>query len=207
MEEVRYTGLEGTNPGVMFLDSESFPSPNSSLVIRAQDGVDPTTLVPQVRDAIWRSDSRAAVSRVATGQELLSRNLRVPRYLAALMGSFGGLSLLLAVIGIYGVMEYFVRQHRRDMGIRIALGGEPAHVLRLVLSRGMALVAVGLGVGLAAALFLSRFMASLLHGIGPTDSRVVLGALTGMAFVAALACWGPARRAATVPPREVLAEE
>jgi putative ABC transport system permease protein len=207
MEEVRYTGLEGTNPGVMFLDSESFPSPNSSLVIRAQDGVDPSTLVPLVRDAIWRSDSRAAVSRVATGQELLSRNLRVPRYLAALMGSFGGLSLLLAVIGIYGVMEYFVRQHRRDMGIRIALGGEPAHVLRLVLSRGMALVAVGLGVGLAAALFLSRFMASLLHGIGPTDSRVVLGAMTGMAFVAALACWGPARRAATVPPREVLAEE
>jgi putative ABC transport system permease protein len=207
MEEVRYTGLEGTNPGVMFLDSESFPSPNSSLVIRAQDGVDPSTLVPQVRDAIWRSDSRAAVSRVATGQELLNRNLRVPRYLAALMGSFGGLSLLLAVIGIYGVMDYFVRQHRRDMGIRIALGGEPTHVLRLVLSRGMALVAVGLGVGLAAALFLSRFMASLLHGIGPTDSRVVLGAMTGMAFVAALACWGPARRAATVPPREVLAEE
>jgi predicted permease len=207
MEEIRYTGLEGSNPGVMFVDSRVFPSANSSLVVRAQEGVDPSTLVPLVRDAVWRSDSRAALSRVATGEELLSRNLRVPRYLAVLMGSFGALSLLLAIIGIYGVMDYFVRQHRREMGIRIALGGDPAHVLRLVLNRGMALVVVGLGIGLAAALFLGRFMASLLHGIGPTDPRVVLGAITVVGFVAALACWGPARRASSVSPREVLAEE
>ena len=207
MEEIRYTGLEGSNPGVMFLDSRGFPSPNSSLVVRAQDGVDPTTLAPMVRDVIWRSDSRAAVSRVATGQELLSRNLRVPRYLAALMGSFGGLSLLLAVIGIYGVMDYFVRQHRRDMGIRIALGGEPTHVLRLVLKRGMVLVAMGLGVGLVGAFILTRFLASLLHGIEATDIRVLLSAMTVMMLVAVLACWGPALRASKVPPREVLAEE
>jgi ABC-type antimicrobial peptide transport system permease subunit len=207
MEEIRYTGLEGSNPGVMFLDSRRNPSPNATLVVRARDGIDPAGLVPMVRDAIWRSDSRTAISRVATGEELLSRNLRVPRYLAALMGSFGGLSLLLAVLGIYGMMDYFVRQHRRDMGVRIALGGEPNHVLRLVLKRGMALAVVGMGMGLAGALMLTRLMASLLHGIGPTDARVVLGAMAVMSVVAALACWGPARRASTVPPREVLAEE
>ena len=207
MEEIRYTGLEGSNPGIIFVDSQLFPSANSSLVIRAQEGLDPATLVPLARDAIWRSDPGAAVSRVATGEELLSQNLRVPRYLATLMGSFGALSLLLAVVGIYGVMDYFVRQHRRDMGVRIALGGDPAHILRLVLKQGMALVVVGMGMGLVAALSLSRFMASLLHGIGPTDPRVVLGAMTGLGLVAALACWGPARRASSVSPREVLAEE
>jgi predicted permease len=207
MEEIRYTGLEGSNPGVMFLDSQTFPSPNSSLVVRARGGVDPITLAPMVRDAVWQADSRAAVARVATGQQLLSQTLRVPRYLAALMGSFGGLSLLLAVIGIYGVMDYFVRQHRRDMGIRIALGGEPTHVLRLVLKKGMVLVALGLGVGLVAAFILTRFLESLLHGIEPTDARVLLSAMTVMGLVAVLACWGPARRASNVPPREVLAEE
>jgi hypothetical protein len=207
MEEVRYTGLEGPNLGVMFLNSQRYPSGSPSMVVRAQEGVDPTSLIPVVRDAIWQSDRRAAISRVATGPELLSRDLRVPRYLAALMGSFGGISLLLAIVGIYGVMDYFVRQHRRDMGIRIALGGEPSHVLRLVLRRGMTLVAVGMGTGLVAALVLTRFMASLLHGITPTDPRVLFAALTTLAVVAVLACWGPARRASNVPPREVLAEE
>lgn len=207
MEEIRYMGLEGSNPGVMFLDSRTFPSPNSSLVVRAQGGMDPTTLAPLVRDAIWQTDSHAAVARVATGQQLLSQTLRVPRYLAALLGSFGGLSLLLAVLGIYGVMDYFVRQHRRDMGIRIALGGEPSHVLRLVLRRGMVLVVMGLGVGLLAAFLLTRFMGSLLHGIEPTDARVLLSAITVLVLVAVLACWGPALRASNVPPREVLAEE
>jgi predicted permease len=199
--------LEGSNPGVMFLDSRRYPSGSPSMVVRAQEGVDPTTLAPLVRDAIWRSDRRAAISRVATGPELLSQDLQVPRYLAALMGSFGGISLLLAIVGIYGVMDYFVRQHRRDMGIRIALGGEPSHVLRLVLRRGMTLVAVGMGTGLVAALVLTRFMASLLHGIAPTEPRVLFAALTALAAVAVLACWGPARQASNIPPREVLAEE
>ncbi len=207
MEEIRYTGLEESNPGVMFLNSSRFPSGSPSLVVRAEEGVDPTTLIPLVRETIWRLDRSAAISRVATGQELLSRNLRVPRYLAALMGSFGGISLLLAILGIYGVMEYFVRQNRRDMGLRIALGGDPRHVLRFVLRKGMALVVVGLGVGLVLALGLTRFMSSLLHGIEPTNPGVLLAALTTLASVAVLACWGPARRASKVPPREVLAEE
>jgi len=207
MEELRYTGLEGSNPGVMFLDSGRYPSGSSSMVIRAEAGVEPSTLVPMVRDVVWGAEERAAISRVATGPELLSRNIRVPRYLAALMGSFGGVSLLLAILGIYGVMDYFVRQSRRDMGIRIALGGEPSHVLRLVLRKGMGLVILGMGAGLVAALGLTRFMKSLLHGIEPSDPRVLLGALVALAGLAGLACWGPARRASSVPPREVLAED
>jgi predicted permease len=207
MEEIRYGGLEGSNPGVMFLDFRRFPSANSSLIVRAGDGVDPAGLAPMVRDVVWRSNPTAAVSRIATGRELLSRTLRVPRYLAALMGAFGVLSLLLAVVGIYGVMDYFVRQGRRDMGIRIALGGEPAHVLGLVVKKGMALVVMGMGVGLMAAFVLTRFMASLLHGVEPMDPRVLVSAATLMVLVAVLACLGPALSASTVSPREVLAEE
>jgi predicted permease len=207
MEEVKYSGLKASNPGVMFLNAHAFPSRSSTLVIRAQPGQDPRSLVPTVREAVRNANIQAAMSRMASGRELLQANLREPQYLAVLVGSFGAVSFLLAILGIYGVMAQFVRRHRRDIGIRMALGGDSRSVVGLVLRRGMTLVVLGCGVGLVGAVLLTRFMGALLFGVEPTDPFVVWGSLSAMVAVATLACWGPALMAAKVAPWEVLAED
>jgi predicted permease len=207
MEEVRYSGLRDANPGTMFLNADVAPSPNSVLVIRTPSDGDPLALVPRVRELARRANVEAALSSIASGNELLRRTLRVPRYLTILGGTFGAISLLLAVLGMYGIMDYFVRRHRRDIGIRLALGGEPANVAGLVLKRGLILAVAGTGVGLVGAVALTRLMNALLFGVGPTDPMVFGASVFVLVLVAILACWGPAVRAARIPPREVMAEE
>jgi ABC-type antimicrobial peptide transport system permease subunit len=207
MEDMKFSGLAGSNPGIMFLNADQFPSRSSVLVVRAADDQDPVSFIPMVRDLIRRVEVEAAISRVASGEDLLRADLRVPRYLAILAGSFGAISLLLAIVGIYGVMAYFVRQRRRDIGIRLALGGEPRQVAGLVLKSGMRMAVGGTVVGCVAALFLTRYMGSLLYGVDPTNPVVFVACIAVLSGIAFLACWGPARRAAGVPPREVLAEE
>ena len=207
MEELKYSGLKATNPGVMFQNAHAYPSLSSTIVIRAQPDRDPSSFLPSVRETVRRADIQAAISRVASGRELLQANLREPQYLAVLVGSFGAVSFLLAILGIYGVMEQFVLLHRRDIGVRLALGGDSGSVVGLVLRRGMTLVILGCGVGLVGAVVLTRFMGALLFGVEPTDPFVVGGALSAMVAVATLACWGPALRAAKVAPWEVLAED
>ena len=124
-----------------------------------------------------------AISRVASEKELLQSNLREPQYLAVLVGSFGAVSFLLAILGVYGVMAQFVRRYRRDIGIRMALGGDSGNVVGLVLRRGMTLVVLGCGAGLVGAVVLTRFMGALLFGVGPTDPFVVGGSLSAMVAV------------------------
>jgi predicted permease len=207
MEEVRYSGLREANPGTMFLDADANPSPNSVLVVRTMPGADPAIHAPRIRALIREADVEAAVSRIATGEELLRTTLQVPRYLATIAGAFGAISLLLAILGIYGIMDTFVRQHRRDIGIRLALGGEPGRVVGLVLKRGMSLVALGVGVGLIGAVALTGLLEAMLFGVRPTDPLVMGTSASLMLLLAAGACWGPAARAARIPPREVMAEE
>ncbi|MFG1691418.1 ABC transporter permease [Gemmatimonadota bacterium] len=207
MENVKYSGLNGTSQGVVYMNADQAPNRNSFLVVRAAPDQDPLGFIPMVRNLIRQAEVEAAISRVASGDDLLRADLRVPRYLAILVGSFGAISLLLAVVGIYGIMAYYVRQHRRDIGIRLALGGEPGNVIGLVLKNGLGLVAWGVTAGLVGAVILTRFMDTLLFGVEPTDPYVLGASLGTMALVAIAACWGPARRAARVPPREVLAEE
>jgi len=207
MENVKYSGLNGTSQGVVYVNAEQAPNRTSYVVVRAAADQDPLGFIPMVRDLIRQAEVEAAISRVASGDDLLRADLRVPRYLAILVGSFGVISLLLAVVGIYGIMAHYVRQHRRDIGIRLALGGEPGRVIGLVLKNGLGLVAWGLTAGLVGAVILTRFMDTLLFGVEPTDPYVLGASVVIMALVAIVACWGPARRAAGVPPREVLAEE
>ena len=114
-------------------------------VIRA--AVEPESLVSSVREAVHDLDPELPLSAVATLDELLADSLTVPRNLSAIVAALAAVALLLSVIGIYGVMSYFVQQRTRDMGIRLALGGEPLGVVRLVVSQGMRIVAGGIGVG------------------------------------------------------------
>jgi ABC-type antimicrobial peptide transport system permease subunit len=127
-----------------------------------------------------------------------------PRLLAQLLGAFAGLALLLAVLGTYGVLAFMVAERQREIGIRVAIGATRGSIVALVTRQGLVIVAIGLAVGLAGALGLTRLLASLLFGVGPTDPSTVAGVTATIAIVAALACGLPAWRASRLDPNIVL---
>ena len=135
------------------------------------------------------------------------RALGQERTNAWLIGSFGALGLLLAAVGIYGVMSYSVTQRTRDVGIRMAIGARPADVLRLVVGEGMVLTSAGLVIGVGAALGLTRLISSLLYGVSATDLRTFLEVALILSAVALAACYLPARRASKVDPMVALRYE
>jgi ABC-type antimicrobial peptide transport system permease subunit len=131
-----------------------------------------------------------------------------PRRLALLaLGAFALLSVLLAALGVYGVMRHTTTQRTREIGIRLAVGAEPADVVRLVIRQGMAATAAGLALGIVAALALTRFMTAILFGVSPHDPAVFAGAALLLAGIGFLASWLPARRAAAVDPVRALRSE
>ena len=117
---------------------------------------------------------------------------------------FSGTALVLSLVGIYGVMAWFVQTHTRDIGIRLAIGGDPAQVRRLVVFQGLRLVVIGITGGVAAALLSSRLLSNVLFGVSPTDPRVLVGVPAALLAVAIVACLIPAQRAAGLDPAEVL---
>jgi ABC-type antimicrobial peptide transport system permease subunit len=139
--------------------------------------------------------------------EQIDGSITQERLTAFLAGSFGALALLLAAIGLYGVTAYSVVRRRTELGIRMALGAMPASVVRLVLSRVARLVALGVIVGTAGSLWLSRFVAALLYGVEPRDPVTLVGAIVVLATVASLAGWIPAWRASRIDPAAVLRDQ
>jgi ABC-type antimicrobial peptide transport system permease subunit len=117
-----------------------------------------------------------------------------------LLGIFGGLGFILALVGVYGVMSYLVSQQTREIGIRMALGAAPNGILRLVIAHGLKLTLAGVAIGLGTSLVLTRFISSLLFGISPTDPLTFADVAIALTLVAVAACWIPARRAMTVDP-------
>ena len=134
----------------------------------------------------------------------MAEALATPRYLGVLIAMFSGTAFVLSLVGIYGVMAYFVQQHTRDIGIRLAIGGDPAQVRRMVVLHGVRLVVVGIGAGVAAALLAGRLMSTVLFGVSPTDPRALVGVPLALLAVAIVACLIPAQRAAALDPAEVL---
>ena len=126
------------------------------------------------------------------------------RLVAVLAAFFGGLALLMAAIGLYGVTAYAVSCRRTEIGVRMALGADAARVVRLVLSRVAWMAGAGVALGLVLSLWAARFVSSLLYGLEAGDTATLAGAATVLAMVAALAAWLPARRAARIDPAEVL---
>jgi len=152
-------------------------------------------------------DPGVPFSNVATMDELVSTSLEQPRSLSLLVGALAAVALLLSVIGIYGVMAYYVQQQLKEISIRLALGATRRNVLSLVLRQGMAVVVGGLVAGMVVAVFAARWTASLLFGVGATD-LVPLSMVTLLLLVVALAaCLVPARRATTLQPASVLRSE
>lgn len=200
--DVKYTGLDDPGRGVVYLAQSQVPFRSGYLFVRT--ATDPFAVLPAIRSVLGEMDPALPVTQVATMEELLRDDLSSPRSYLALIGGFAAVALLLAVVGIYGVMSYYVEQHAREIGIRIAIGGEPGSVLRLMLGRGMRLAAVGIVVGLAGALALTRFMSGLLYQVSPTDGRTLASVLVLLGVTAFLACLLPARRAARVDPTATL---
>jgi putative ABC transport system permease protein len=167
----------------------------------------PMALAAAVKKEIWEVDKNAPVSDVASMNELVARQSAGDRFLTTLLGSFGALGLLLAVVGIYGVISYSVVQRTHEIGVRMALGAQPVHMLRMVIREGMLLAVAGLTLGIGGALALGRVFQSLLFEIKPTDPATFIGVAILLTLVAFAACYIPARRATRVDPMVALRYE
>jgi putative ABC transport system permease protein len=175
--------------------------------VAARTAGDPDAMGNAVRDAIWAVDRDQPVWKIRSMQSLLERDLAPHRFTALLAGSFALLALLLALIGVYGVMAYAVAQRSREIGIRMALGAAQANVVRMVLWSGLRIVVVATAVGLAAAYGGARLIERQLFEVPPADPVTFISVPALLAAVAAIACWLPARRAARVDPAITLQSE
>lgn len=175
-------------------------------VVLRTDAAHPAT-VESIRNAISGMNQEQFIYDVRPLDEVISKSLATQRFSMILLGSFAALALLLASVGIYGVISYLVGQRTHEIGIRMALGAQRWHILGLVLERGARLAAVGVGLGLAAALGITRLMASLLYGVGATDPLTFAGVTILLVLVALAACYIPARRATKVDPLVALRYE
>jgi putative ABC transport system permease protein len=195
IDDVRYWGLSLPANPEAYLPGLRSPG---TIVIRTQSN--PSALVPAIREQIRQLEADLALSDVQTMEEVMSRSVSAPRFYLILLSIFGIVAVILAAAGIYGVISYTVAQGTRDIGVRIALGANPAGVLQGVLRQGFVLTMVSLVIGLAASIGLTRLMGSLLFGVKATDP-VTLGAMVILTTaIALLACYFPARRAARIDP-------
>ena len=166
---------------------------DGTLIVRT--ATDPSAIIAAVRSEVQKLDANVPVFDVKTLTEHMRLSLFPLRVGAASVGSFGLLALALAAIGIYGVMAYAVSLRTREIGIRIALGARPRDVLTMIVRHGMALAAIGLVIGLIAALALTRLMASVLYGVSATDAMTFVVVSLLLTMVVLAACYLPARRA------------
>ena len=151
--------------------------------------------MPLLRQAVLDIDHDLPLDNVMTMDARLSASVAGPRFYALMLGLFALLALALAAVGIYGVMSYNVSQRHREIGVRMALGAEQRDILRLVVRQGLLLTMVGVALGIAGALAVTRLLTSLLFGIKPTDPIAYTGVSLLLVLVAFVACWVPARRA------------
>jgi predicted permease len=165
------------------------------------------TLAPMLRNTVQAIDRDLPVTDLRTQREQIDATLQIERALAALTSGFGVLALALACVGIYGIMAYSVAQRTNEIGIRLALGANPAQVRRMVLRESTGLTLVGIIVGVGGALASARLVQSMLYGVRPNDPATIAAGVGVLIVVALTATWVPARRAAGVQPMQALRHE
>src|SRR6266540_108251 len=205
MQDGKYFSLSEEAQSFVYVNLR--PDSGSFLTLVARTAGDPQALIAALRREFQQLDANLPVYNVKTLTEHMAVPLFPGRVAATLLGSFGLLALLLAAIGIFGVMSYAVTQRTREIGIRMALGANAAGIFRLVVGHGLTLTAIGLGIGLAVAVAGTRLLATLLFGVSATDPLTFAVIALLLALVALLACWIPARRATKVDPMEALRAE
>jgi putative ABC transport system permease protein len=195
---------EEPNPELYFSAQQDL-WPAMSLVIRST--IEPSSLSASVRQAVNEVDRSVPVADVKTMDHVVSESITQPRFNLFLLGLFGAVAMVLSAAGIYGVTAYTVTQRTHELGIRIALGAQVGDVLKMILGQGMAVIGVGLVVGLAAAFALTRLLRTLLFGVGENDPLTFVAITAILVLVALIACYIPARRATKVDPLTSLRAE
>ena len=204
--DVRHAELTEASTPQMYLPQSQFT--DSFLVLVASTTTsDPLGLVPSVRATLREQDPGVPLYQVATLDDLVARSMARRRFVMVLLAGFAGVALLLAAIGLYGVIAYTVAQRTREVGLRVALGATRGHVFRLVLGSGTWTIAAGLLFGLAAAALTTRLLAGQLYGVEPLDPPTLAGAVLVLAVVALAAHLVPIRRALAVDPTVALRDE
>ncbi|MFY9611321.1 MAG: ABC transporter permease [Blastocatellia bacterium] len=206
VDDVKYSGLREEPQATMytpFLQNLWW----RSLYLAVRTDGDPLSVVAATREAVWSIDRDLPVSQIKTMAQVMSESVAEPRTYTLLLGLFGGVAMLLAAIGIYGVISYAVTQRTREIGIRMALGAQTKDVVKLIVREGMTMALAGVAIGLAASFALTRVMASLLFGVGATDPLTFSVIALVLALIALLACYLPARRATKVDPMIALRYE
>jgi putative ABC transport system permease protein len=173
--------------------------PSGSLAVVARTWGDPLSLAAAAREQIKALDKDQPVT-ITTMEQLFSDSVAGERFNALLLGVFGALALGLAMVGVFGVVNYSVLQRTHEIGVRIALGAQARDIFKLVVGQGMTLALAGAGAGLAGSFALTRFISTSLYGVSPTDSATFVVVTLLLALVALVACWIPARRATKVDP-------
>jgi putative ABC transport system permease protein len=193
-------------PGVYVpIASLDFDWGPDTLVVRTAG--EPTALASAVRRVVASVDPEQPISDLRTMDEIVDLDVADRQQQMTLLGAFAGLALVLASIGLYGVLSYAVTQRSREIGLRIALGASASSVVRMIVGRGLALTGIGLAIGLVAAWLATRAMKNLLYGVAAADPLTFAAVAALLGIIALIACWAPARRASRVDPITVLREE
>jgi putative ABC transport system permease protein len=179
--------------------------PVQSLVVRTSG--DASALTNAIKRAVWSVDHDKPITRVATMEQLIWRTGSDRRFASVIYGTFAVAALLLAAVGLYGVVSGLVSERTREFGIRCALGASRGEIVRGVVGNGLLFTAIGVALGVVGASVTSRLLETLLYGISRADPATYAGVIGLLGGVAALACWAPARRAAAVDPAVTLREE
>jgi putative ABC transport system permease protein len=203
--DVRHRGLESPPSPEAYIYYLQNPPVNPFIVLRTSS--DPSTLIPEVRSTLHAIDKDVAAYDVRPMTQVRAESVAQRRFILTLVGTFGALALIMAAVGVFGVMELIVSERTSEIGIRLALGAQPSHVLRVIVLQGLVLAAAGIAIGLAASAVLQPLLATELYGIGAADPPTITGVPALLIVVAALACYLPARRAMRIDPVEALRAE
>jgi hypothetical protein len=203
VEEAKVTSIAGANPFVLYVPWEQEgPREGEVLMLKTARPLD--QIVTEVRGILHDIDSRAAIARVTTMDDVVAGAMAEPLRLRFFLTLFGGLALILGVVGVYSVVSYSVARRQTEFGVRLALGATPSQVLRQVVTRGLFPVAAGTAVGIAAAIALARVASGFLYGVSATDPLSIGMAALALLVSGSLAAVVPAWRAARVSPVESL---
>jgi len=206
VDDVKTVSLDADASSQMYVPLSQLPAYALTLVVRVS-GADPLAALPLVRQTVHEVNASATMKEIRTFESVVAGSLARQRFNMAVIATFAVLALVLAFVGLYGVVALIVGQRRREIGVRLALGATPESVVRALLGEGARVVAMGVAIGLAGAFALTRVLSSMLYGVSTTDGSTFAGAAAFVGLVAVLATWIPARRASQVDPRTALAAE